>query len=292
MIMRFVFEKKDHSRSLLAVVGITLFLMLCFAYVRVGKNVREILEKCHAIRNEIKATETRCGILNEKTFQCKQSQRDTLAGSHTSMITTEHSLLKKNSPNHVSATQLYFLLQDHEKRWRECVEPGPIFTKVEPHFGFSNLLRRGRISDEMVRETYEELQEIQLLLSQLISLPLRNLQFICIQRGNIHENDLNTNRHDLFDTSGLPNFFHNKDDGHFYRIQFICDGDAFLRFLEQLQSIPIMPCSLEAISLMSSQEIDEKWNGIENVQNLLKFTVVLHWVGTSENYPHDVTENK
>jgi hypothetical protein len=179
-----------------------------------------------------------------------------------------------------STAGLYFDLQEFQKNMG--VEAEKYRVKLDgDFFGFSDLLRRGRIPEASFSLFRRQMEELSLLLPLLFSCGNGHLEFESAKRESVQVQDIADRPNDLFDARSAPLLRPVLGrETHLYQLKFRCRTDTFRRFMNALEEslLPAIPRLVQAETPAPRSGADESGRWIVTEPKFSDFTLLVEWV--------------
>jgi hypothetical protein len=156
-----------------------------------------------------------------------------------------------------------------------------VLLRDDGYFGFTDVLRRERMSDELICISNRELLEVATLVQMLFQASAGDLYFIGVEREGILPGDLGSCPNDFFDAHSIPTVRPTLGrDTHLFRFRFRCRTGTFRRFLNGLENdmVPAIPHSISVTVPSLGKSGGEKNQWLIADSRPAEFSMVLEWV--------------
>ncbi|MDR0678859.1 MAG: Amuc_1100 family pilus-like protein [Puniceicoccales bacterium] len=164
---------------------------------------------------------------------------------------------------------------------RDLARERNVVLRGEGYFGFSDVLHRERMSDELIRIGNQEFAEITVLLRTLFQSSAGDLYFIGVERESVLPGDLSSCPNDFFDARPVPTVRPILGrETHLFRFRFRCGTGTFRRFMNALEEcvMPVIPHSILVTVPSQSREDSVKNQWLVVDPQPAEFSLVLEWV--------------
>jgi hypothetical protein len=164
---------------------------------------------------------------------------------------------------------------------RSLAKERNVVLRGEGYFGFSDILDRERMSDELIRIGNQELAEIATLLRMLFQSSAGDLYFIGVEREGVLPGDLSSCPNDFFDARSVSTVRPILGrETHLFRFQFRCGTETFRRFMNELEEnvISAIPHSILVAVPTPRRENSGRNQWLIVDSQPAEFSLILEWV--------------
>jgi hypothetical protein len=278
-------EKKNRTLMALGVGTAIALLMLLSVFRSFGLKGKRLYDERTQMRREIILLVNQAGMRSRQALIDKQNQLRFFKNQAEELRQKyDWHVVEKLPHPPPSKSEFYFSLSEFSNELIGKAEICNVFLPDGPKFGFSDIIRRGQVAKISIEKTWNQLQEIRILIPILFECSKGDLRFISLTRGATDSRDISGNPVDMFDIkkmSAIP--FIEDGSSDIFCLKFRCHSDTFHRFLVEI-SRRFLPITLRSISVVGTnfQSGENVAEGEEKYRTIIKaepseYTIFLEW---------------